>query len=55
MCGVVGHKSSFGITSMRGHIPPMPRTFAGDYMPAGDLVAAGPLARSAKDLEMAWP
>jgi amidase len=53
MCGVFGHKSSFGIASMRGHIPPNPGTFAGDYIIAGDLAVAGPLARSARDLELA--
>jgi len=53
MCGVFGHKSSFGIASMRGHIPPLPGTFAGDYIIPGDLAVAGPLARSARDLELA--
>jgi amidase len=47
-CGVYGHKSSYGIVPMRGHIPPMPGAIA---MPP--LGIGGPLARSAADLELA--
>ncbi len=47
-CGVYGHKSSYGIVPMRGHIPPMPGT---QGMPP--LGIGGPLARSAADLELA--
>ncbi len=47
-CGVYGHKPSFGIVPMRGHIPPMP----GGLL-AIELGVAGPLARSAQDLELA--
>ena len=49
-CGVYGHKPSYGIIPMRGHIPPLPG-------PGQDLQfemgVGGPLARSAKDLELA--
>ncbi|RXT54220.1 amidase [Bradyrhizobium betae] len=47
-CGVYGHKPSFGIVSIRGHIPPLP---GGDAFV--DMGVAGPLARSAEDLELA--
>ncbi len=47
-CGIYGHKSSFGIVPLRGHIPPMPGAFI-----APPLGIAGPMARSPKDLELA--
>jgi amidase len=47
-CGVYGHKSSYGLVPVRGHIPPMP----GELL-APPLGVAGPLARSAADLELA--
>ena len=48
-CGVYGHKPSYGLISMQGHIPPPP-----GCLNAGDtLSVAGPLARSAADLELA--
>lgn len=47
-CGVYGHKPSYGLVPMRGHIPPLP---GGLY--TVELGVAGPLARSAKDLELA--
>lgn len=47
-CGVYGHKSSFGIVPKRGHIPPMPGELS-----SAQLSVAGPLARSAHDLELA--
>ena len=47
-CGIYGHKSSFGIVPLRGHIPPMPGSFI-----APPLGIAGPMARSPKDLELA--
>ena len=47
-CGVFGHKSSYGIVPMRGHIPPMPGAIV---MPP--LGIGGPIARSASDLELA--
>jgi amidase len=46
-CGVYGHKSSFGIVPMRGHIPPPPGGLT--TVPLG---VGGPLARSAEDLEL---
>ncbi len=47
-CGVYGHKPSYGIVPMRGHIPPPPGGLAGI-----ELGVAGPIARSAHDLELA--
>ena len=47
-CGIYGHKSSFGLVPVRGHIPPMP----GELL-APPLGVAGPIARSAADLELA--
>tara|TARA_Y100000590_G_scaffold394244_3_gene473206 strand:- start:1365 stop:2816 length:1452 start_codon:yes stop_codon:yes gene_type:complete len=48
-CGVYGHKPSYGLISMRGHIPPPP-----GFRNSGDtLSVAGPLARSSADLEVA--
>ncbi len=48
LCGVYGHKSSFGIVPMRGFKPPPAPDGAG--IPVSVL---GPMARSARDLEMA--
>jgi amidase len=47
-CGVYGHKPSAGLVPMRGHIPGPPGTVSD-----ADLVAGGPLARSAEDLALA--
>jgi amidase len=47
-CGVYGHKPSYGMVPLRGHIPPDP----GELL-APPLGVAGPLARSAADLELA--
>lgn len=47
-CGVFGHKPSYGIVSVRGHIPPPPGGLL--TVPLG---VAGPIARSAADLELA--
>jgi amidase len=47
-CGVFGHKPSYGIVPVRGHIPPLP----GDLLTV-PLGVAGPIARSAADLELA--
>lgn len=47
-CGVYGHKPSYGIVPMRGHIPPPP----GGLFTI-ELGVGGPLARSAPDLELA--
>lgn len=45
-CGVFGHKSTYGMVSARGH------TVHGAIAPA-DILALGPLARSAEDLQLA--
>ncbi len=47
-CGVFGHKPSYGLVPLRGHIPGPPGTLA-----EMDLGVAGPLARDADDLELA--
>ena len=47
-CGVYGHKSSYGLVPLRGHIPGPPGSLA--LPPLG---IGGPLARSAGDLELA--
>lgn len=46
-CGVFGHKPSFEIIPMRGHIPGPPGLLTG-----ADIAVLGPLARSAKDLSL---
>ncbi|MFO1410141.1 MAG: amidase [Steroidobacteraceae bacterium] len=47
-CGVYGHKPSYGIVPLRGHIPPPPGAQVVPPLPVG-----GPIARSARDLELA--
>jgi len=47
-CGVYGHKSSYGVVPMRGHIPPPPGALS---LPS--LGVGGPIARTAADLELA--
>jgi amidase len=47
-CGVFGHRPSYGIIPTRGHIPGPPGMLA-----APDLETAGPIARSAEDLDLA--
>ena len=47
-CGVFGHKPSYGVVSVRGHIPPPPGGLL--TVPLG---VAGPIARSAADLQLA--
>ncbi|MEM7113016.1 MAG: amidase [Chloroflexota bacterium] len=47
-CGVYGHKPSYGIVSLRGHMPGPPGTQSD-----GDLSVAGPMARTAVDLQLA--
>ena len=44
-CGVYGHKPTFGLCSMEGHALPA-------FLSPDDLCVAGPLARSARDLEI---
>ena len=46
-CGLFGHKPSFGVVPSRGHIPPAPLAYS-----TADLAVAGPLGRSARDLEL---
>ena len=46
-CGVYGHKPSYGIVPLEGHIPPPP-----GHLSQPELAVAGPLARSAFDLEL---
>jgi amidase len=45
--GVFGFRPTYGLVSMSGHIPPLPGTTNGIRR----LAVAGPLARSARDLE----
>jgi len=52
-CGIYGHKPSFGIVPDRGHIPPPPGIFTGNYTLTADIVVVGPLARSADDIFLA--
>lgn len=47
-CGIYGHKPSYGIVPRAGHIPPPPGALY-----EVDLAVAGPMARSAADLELA--
>jgi amidase len=46
-CGVFGHKPTFDIIPLRGHIPGPPGALTG-----ADIAVIGPLARSAKDLSL---
>ena len=46
-CGVWGHKPSYGVVSLRGHIPPAPQSSRPMEMAVG-----GPIARDARDLEL---
>ncbi|MFZ5569601.1 MAG: amidase [Thermodesulfobacteriota bacterium] len=52
-CGIFGHKPSYGIVPDRGHIPPPPGIFTGKHSLSVDILASGPLARSAEDLAVA--
>ncbi len=45
-CGVYGHKPSWGVVPLRGHIPPPP----GVQGSHSDLPVGGPIARGAADL-----
>jgi len=47
-CGVFGHKPSYGVVPLRGHAPP-----GGAPGVSPPLSVAGPLARTAQDLELA--
>lgn len=48
MCGVVGHKPSYGIVSGRGQIPGPPGTLT-----QADIAVIGPMARTVDDCEFA--
>ena len=52
-CGVLGHKSSFNIIPKQGHVPQPPGVFPPEYAPGFDVSVVGPMARSAKDLDLA--
>jgi amidase len=47
-CGVCGHKTTWGIVSQAGHLPPAPGTLS-----VTDLSVVGPLARDVADLDLA--
>ncbi|MEL7028498.1 MAG: amidase family protein [Pseudomonadota bacterium] len=47
-CGVCGHRPSYGVIPLQGHIPGPPDTISND-----DLAANGPMARSIRDLQLA--
>ncbi|MEM9565573.1 MAG: amidase [Actinomycetota bacterium] len=47
MCGVVGHKPSYGIVSGRGQIPGPPGTLT-----QADIAVIGPMARTVDDCEL---
>lgn len=49
MCGVVGHKPSYGIVSGRGQIPGPPGTLT-----LGDIAVVGPMARTVDDCRLAF-
>ena len=51
-CGVYGHKPSFNLISLQGHVPPLPGMYPKEYCNNADLAVAGPLARSAQDLAL---
>ena len=52
-CGVCGHKPTFNLVPLRGHVPPLPGLFPGGYTGDGDIGVAGPMARNVEDLELA--
>ncbi len=52
-CGICGHKPSYGIVPQKGHIPPPPGIFTGEYSIGIDMMVVGPLARSIEDIEQA--
>jgi amidase len=49
-CGVLGHKPTYDLVPIRGHIPGPPGSLS-----AYDLAVAGPMARSADDLAYVLP
>ena len=46
-CGVYGHKPSYGLVPVRGHVPPGPSSLR-----RGEMLVAGPMARDPYDLEL---
>jgi len=48
-CGVVSLKPTWGVLSLRGHIPPAPDEFI-----ETDLGVVGPMARNIDDLRLLW-
>ncbi len=46
-CGVFSHKPTYGLVSLHGSVPPGPHAEA-----EPDMAAAGPIARSARDLRL---
>ena len=48
-CGVTALKPTWGVLSMRGHIPPAPDAYA-----EMDMAVAGPMARTTDDLKLLW-
>ncbi|WP_022665496.1 amidase family protein [Desulfospira joergensenii] len=51
--GIYAHKPTFGIIPRFGHLPPLPSRATPHTMPQRPLSVAGPMARSAEDLELA--
>lgn len=51
-CGVCGHKPSWGIVPLAGHVPPPPGLYPGEYIDTSDIAVGGPLARFPEDLEL---
>lgn len=51
-CGILSHRPSPGLISMRGHAPPTVE--GGLPFDPFDLAVSGPMARSASDLELAF-
>ena len=49
-CGIFGLKTTWALVPLYGHIPPLPETHLARNP---DIVVAGPLARSAADLDLA--
>lgn len=49
-CGVLGHRPTLNVVPIEGHIPPPP---GGAPRPRSEASTAGPLARTARDLELA--
>lgn len=48
-CGTMGHKPSFGVVPVRGHIPGVPGSLI-----KGDVNVCGPMARTVEDLVLAF-